>query len=416
MKNKKLSIGVFLLIITFMSILSFMLLFDCGKEARQLQASIDDSIFYSPHKPKGVNLPEGVNTFLESLTESFEKHDLNAVMTHFSDDFLHQGMTKQAFRQHIAQSYFIQRLKSMTVTFQKFDPQGNVMNIAGFIETDLGVLLQSSEVLPIAEGSQLRLENGHWKFIGNQEKSSIGRFHDFLSIRVSFEPKDLELYRALLPQEFGMPEVPEVWVDITEHQYVSLPLLPYRLGRIQLLGTYQDEEGWYVLTLPETAWTPVKFGQIVGYPKYVVDSISFEQDNDSWKGQVSDNGQSSILSLEFTPDRTVETFFEKLTRPACLSLMRQLLPSYTYKPTYVLMRRSRGEGINGKTLTVKATVSSYTLPSISEELGKVKISVKQDEPWAGLFTQNAVLKGSFMRFSGDWNLKHIILNDGQENP
>ena len=406
---------IFLLITTFVGVLAAAFFVDCGKESSRLRASYDDSIFYSPNKSAGVSLPEEVNAFLESLTMSFEAHDLDAVMEHFSEDFLHQGMTKADFRDHIAKSYFVKHLNSMTVTLQKFDPQGDVIDIAGFIETDLGFLLQSSEVLPIAERSKLRLENGHWRFFGNRESSPIGRFHDSLVIRASIEPQDLKLYRTLLPEVIDMPNTPTVWVDITEHQRVSLPLTPYRLGRIQLLGTYRGEEGWYVLTLPETAWAPVKFGQTVGYPKYVIDSILFEQTETGWRGQVKDKGQH-ILSLDFVPDPSMETWFERLTRSTCLTLARQLLPAYKYKTTFVLLPDKHQHSATNETRVVKATIEPFGIPSITETFGKVQISVNQNASWAGLFPKNAVVKGAFRKFSGDWNIKHRILSGAQENP
>jgi len=147
MKKMILRIAILLLTIPVVSVLVVALFVDCGQQADQLQASTEDSIFYSADKPRGVTLPEKVNTFLASLTKSFESHDLDAVMEHFSEDFLHQGMVKADFRDHIAKSYFVKHLNSMTVTLQKFDAHGDVADIAGFIETDLGFLLQSSEVL-----------------------------------------------------------------------------------------------------------------------------------------------------------------------------------------------------------------------------------------------------------------------------
>ena len=114
--------AVLLLAMSFVGMLAIALFADCGQQVRQLRASADDSIFYSPDKPTGVSLPDEVNTFFASLTKSFEAHDLDAIMAHFSEDFLHQGMTKQAFRDHIARSYFVKHLKSMTVTLLKFTP------------------------------------------------------------------------------------------------------------------------------------------------------------------------------------------------------------------------------------------------------------------------------------------------------
>ena len=413
--KKTLLIVVLFIATSIVGIFAFAYFVDCGQEADQLQASTDDSIFYSPEKPQGVSLPEEVTTFLISLSESFEAHDLDAVMEHFSEDFLHQGMSKAAFRDHLAKSYFVKHLNNMTVTLQKFDSHGDVVDIAGFIETDLGFLLQSSEVLPIAEKSKLRLENGRWRFFGNRESSPIGRFHDSLVIRASLAPRDLQLYRELLPKVFSMPRKPTVWIDITEHQRVSLPLSPYRLGRIQLLGVYKGEEGWYVLTLPETAWAPVSFGQTVGYPKYVVDSILFEQTQTGWRGQIKNETQN-IMSLEFTPDSSVETWFERLTRSSCLTLARQLLAAYKYKTTFVIMPDIHQHGIANESPVVKATIEPFGIPAITETFGKVQISVNQDSPWAGLFPEKAVVKGAFRKFSGDWNIKHRILNDTQENP
>ncbi len=409
--------AILLLTVFFVGVLAIVLFADCGREAGQLRVSANDSIFYTPDKPTGVSLPKEANTFFASLTKSFEAHNLDAIMEHFSEDFLHQGMTKQAFRDHLARSFLAKHLNSMAITLLKFGHHNNLVDIAGFIETDLGVVPQSSGLLPISQGSKLRLENGQWKFFGNQEKSPVGAFQDFLAINASLAPQDLTLYRTLLPDIFEMPETPTVSVSITENQRVASPLSPYRLGQIKLLGTYDGEEGWYVLTLPETAWMPVKMGQTIGYPKYVTDSIRilFEQTQTGWRGQVDDKGQN-ILSLEFASDSSVETWLERLTHPSCLTLARQLLPGYTQKPVFLLMSGEYRQNSAHKVLVVKATVSSFGLPSIIETFGNVLISVNQNAPWAGLFHKDAVAKGAFMKFSGDWNLKHRIQNDVQENP
>lgn len=415
MKKAILLSMTFLLIVLFSGGVAIVLFVDCGKEASQLRASAADSIYYYRQKPTAVNLPEEGKKFLASLTKSFEAHDLDAIMAHFSEDFLHQGMAKAAFREHIAKSYLAKQLRSMTVTLLEYDARGDVVDIAGFIDTNLGPVPQSAGLLPLSAGSQLRRENGQWKFFGNRQKSPVGAFKDFLNIAASLAPQDLTLYRALLPDIFDMPASPTVSVNIKENQRVDLPLMPYRLGQINLLANYRGEEGWYVLTLPATSWVPVRLGQTLGYPKYIVDSVRFEQAAKGWRGQVQEKGQN-VLSLEFDADPSVETWLESMTRPACLTVARQLLPGYWPKPVFLLMPAKHGQNAAPEVLVVKATVSSFALPSIIETFGQVRISVNPEAPWAGFFQQDAVTKGVFTQFSGNWNLKHQILNAEMENP
>ena len=385
---------------------------DCGAEARRLDADLDHEVFRTPSEPEGVSLPGDVTAFLTSVREAFEAHDLDAVMAHVSEDFLHQGMSKAAFREHLGRSFLVRHLRTMRITLLGYTDRDDRAEVAGYVTTDLGAAPQSSHLLPLSEGSQLRRENGRWRWLGDRSESPRGAFRSFRSISATLPPEDPALYRALLPEPFEVPETPRVSVEVTEHRDVRRPLSPYRLGRIQILATHEGQEGWYVVALPETAWMPVAFGRTIGYPKYVVDASSFASTGDGWRAHLGDAGRT-ILSLDFRPDRSRETRLERWTSSSCLTLGRWLLPDYRPKPTFLLMPPRAGSA-GGR--VIRATVDSHSTPSLEERFGVVRVSVARDEAWAGLFPEHGEVKGSLVRFAGDFNLRHRILEGESVRP
>ncbi len=127
-----------------------------------------------------------------------------------------------------------------------------------------------------------------------------------------FAPADLELYRALLPPQFDMPQAPLVVVFVADYYDINIPLsvlqpngglpdmVPYLEGAVLLQCEYQGRTGLHTITMPVDDDTANEAGRRLGFPKYVADEITLEQDGDGWVGRVMHEGRT-VLGVSFTP-------------------------------------------------------------------------------------------------------------------
>ena len=110
---------------------------------------------------QGVSLPRDVEDFLQTISKCCEHRDIDQLMRRVSHDFLHQGMEKRAFEERLRQSYLIESAEWLKITLLHFERNGNIAEVAGFAETNLGVISGSCFPLPIIEGSKLGLVSGY---------------------------------------------------------------------------------------------------------------------------------------------------------------------------------------------------------------------------------------------------------------
>jgi hypothetical protein len=135
--------------------------------------------------------------------------------------------------------------------------------------------------------------------------STEDNFRKSRSVSVVVEPGDLALYEKLLPEAFAMPEHPLVSINVVDQLEVGpWPLTPYQLGSVSLRCSYEGEEGWHPITMPETKWVAVWTGRTMGFPKYVADEIHLSAEGEGWVGEVR-HGNELRLRLAFVPDANV---------------------------------------------------------------------------------------------------------------
>ena len=81
-----------------------------------------------------------------------------------------------------------------------------------------------------------------------------GEFREFRGITTHIQPADLSIYRALLPQAFGLPELPIVTIFIADYYKLDAwPLIRYGEWAVLLKCSFGSEEGWYPVTMPVTS-------------------------------------------------------------------------------------------------------------------------------------------------------------------
>ena len=225
-------------------------------------------------------------------------------------------------------------------------------------------------------------------------KSIGGIYREYRGIKMIAQPKDTTLYRSLLPEKFSIPEQPSVFIFIADYLKVALwpfKILPWNITRYQeggvfLWSNYQGEEGWFCLNMPISNWLGMAQGRyFLGFPKYVAEKISLEEDNENWHGWVKHKDKLK-LNLNFTAGikRTLALWEE------------QILDNEAFfeDSSYLLFPAERGPTVN------KVWMEEVTQPKWSPVLGMVQITVDPDDPWADLIATGTAYPGMYNYFVG----------------
>lgn len=211
--------------------------------------------------------------------------------------------------------------------------------------------------------------------------STEDNFRASQSIGAMAVPEDLELYRKLLPSQFDMPEMPLVWVGVVDNMEVGpWPLTRYQLGFISLHCSYQGEDGFHPITMPENKWVPVWAGRTMGYPKYIADRVSLERHGDVWRGEVRHKGIPRFV-LELSPDKAEPpTWVAQGQHP-------ELGPILNLNPP------SKGPRVQ----VVRTVVPEGAEPSQEILEGTATMTIGPNEPSAGLLRPGTRVYGTYVK-------------------
>jgi len=212
-------------------------------------------------------------------------------------------------------------------------------------------------------------------------------------IYAAFPPADLDLYRALLPSRFDMPDQPQVAVFVADYYDINIPLqelypslglpnmVPYLEGAVLLQTEYHGRTGWHVITMPVDDETANEGGRLIGFPKYVADDISLDEVDGGWEGRVVHEGRT-LLRVSFTP------------MPGATP---QEGPVEADMPLFQLIPPSEGPAINEVNSVPSAESRRKSLP------GTATIEADPDAEWAGLMPEG-IVDALFQETTGASNL------------
>jgi hypothetical protein len=134
-----------------------------------------------------------------------------------------------------------------------------------------------------------------------------GVFREFEGINTHFEPRDLLLYRQLLPEQFAMPSRPLVTIFFAD--YLRVERWPffihyrYQEWSVLLRSEWRGEEGWFCLTMPVSRWMAKYLGRQMGFPKYIADEITLSKQESIRIASAKHKGIEQA-ALEFCPGLT----------------------------------------------------------------------------------------------------------------
>jgi hypothetical protein len=359
-------------------------------------------------RPATTPVPPEVASFLDELGQTYGRRDHAGLADALSTGFLFQGMRRARFLAHVRGSFVAQRIDEMRIVPTQFEVAEHRARIVAYAETNLGILPQAADVLPLVGGCELVREAGAWRLDGNQSRSPMGIYARFRSITASFAVVDERLYRTLLPPFLQLPAAPIVRLVATDYPETTPPLPPYRVLQVQLACRHAGTPGWYPVTLPETAWMPVEGGRTLGYPKFVAEEITLSGDGDRWTARCRHPRDPVIhLALEFEPDAGGASWFERHTQEPPLAMLRRSLPAFRERPWFLVMSGVPSDGT--ERLLVRGDPEIQGLPKVREVFGRVGLAVDGDEPWIGLRHEWTDAEGAVMEFTGHLNLGHRLV-------
>jgi hypothetical protein len=135
-----------------------------GEKLGEDLKSIPYSLQYQPGKDVPVEVPPDVQEFLDQWCSDMVSHDVENVMSHYSDKFLNSGETKIAFEKFLLS--YIDTIISFKVAITDFVPAGDRAYLAGYTS-------QNSALYMLRVTSIIK-ENGVWKWYGNQRNPISG--------------------------------------------------------------------------------------------------------------------------------------------------------------------------------------------------------------------------------------------------
>ncbi len=122
--------------------------------------AIPYSLKIKPGKEEPVELPDDIQALSDRLSRNVASHDIEKIMLHYSDRFLHNGARKADVEAFYKSNIF--GVTSFQINITKFESQKDKAHMAGY------ALVNKSMKFPLL-GMVLIKENGQWKFYGNQK-------------------------------------------------------------------------------------------------------------------------------------------------------------------------------------------------------------------------------------------------------
>lgn len=118
------------------------------------------SLKIKPGKEELVGLPADIQEVLNQLCKDMVSHDVEKVMLHYSNQFLHNGRRKADVEAFYKSA--ILGITSFQINITRFESQKNNAYMAGY------ALVNETMRVPLP-GMSLIKEDGQWKYYGNQK-------------------------------------------------------------------------------------------------------------------------------------------------------------------------------------------------------------------------------------------------------
>jgi|TARA_Y100000310_G_scaffold240881_1_gene244771 hypothetical protein len=215
-------------------------------------------------------------------------------------------------------------------------------------------------------------------------KDGAGTFGIFVAIEVA----DLELYRALLPPNFAIPDRPVLSLVNLDYNQPN-PIVRYKEGMVMLNAVGADgKQTWYVHSMPVETWLMLVMGHDWGFRKDL-----FDMTVSRGKTTVTKKSGELYMSLELT-EAPWSDDSNAIIPAGETGGINNMAVVYPNNPDMVLRFSSGGQR-----------------RALDEARRMVKITVNRDVDWAGLVPEGTVAPGLFQRFisgGGDSRIRKVM--------
>jgi len=119
-------------------------------------------------------------------------------------------------------------------------------------------------------------------------------YKEFDGLYVFYRPRDVAVYRQLLPKVFDMPDAPLVQVFIADYYKMDAGTQPYLEAAVFLLARYEGETVWHCISMPVTSDEARRLGvTLMGFPK-VMGEIGLERGEGKYVGTLKLDGKPTM--------------------------------------------------------------------------------------------------------------------------
>jgi hypothetical protein len=157
-------------------------------------------------------------------------------------------------------------------------------------------------------------------------RAQVQQYQEYDGIILFYAPKDLSVYRRLLPAVFDLPDQPLVEVFVFDfYKMAPWALEPYQEAGVSLMGAYKGKKIWHCITMPVTSDRARINGiRNQGYPKVLAD-VAFVRKDPLFSGVLKAKGKTIMELTLNTEGRSVgpgeREWFVRLTGIPSLNLL-----------------------------------------------------------------------------------------------
>ena len=109
-----------------------------------------------------VSVPADVQAFLKAYCDSRRTADLAGILTHFSEKYLFNGVTKQGLLPLLQRTCVDRPGRECRINLTRYEQNGNVAKIDGYFQ-------RNGYRTPVMTPAIIKEPDGHWRWYSNQE-------------------------------------------------------------------------------------------------------------------------------------------------------------------------------------------------------------------------------------------------------
>jgi hypothetical protein len=163
-------------------------------------------------------------------------------------------------------------------------------------------------------------------YLTDSAYAQVKEYQEYDGIILFYTPKDVTVYRELLPAVFDLPDQPLVEIFVFDfYKMAPWALDPYQETAVLLMGTYKGKKIWHCITMPVTS-EKARIGGIrnQGYPKVLAD-VAFVRKDPLFSAILKAKGKTIMELTLDTEGRTLSSgekdWFVRLTGIPSLNLL-----------------------------------------------------------------------------------------------